>query len=85
LAVSGPPASLDDLVSSVHFQGVKQKAQAVYAPYHAPHLYSKADIEDILTPLSLDSGSRTLAKIPVLLGSGDWIKGTDFKDLLRGA
>ncbi|KAF7546534.1 hypothetical protein G7Z17_g8371 [Cylindrodendrum hubeiense] len=85
LAVSGPPSSLDELVSSVHFQGLKHKAKAVYAPYHAPHLYSAADIEDILTPIELNSGSQPLAKIPVMSSTGDWIEGADFKDLLRVA
>ncbi|KAI0123643.1 polyketide synthase [Xylariales sp. AK1849] len=85
LAVSGPPSSLDELVLSVHFQELKHKAKAVYAPYHAPHLYSAADIEDILAPLELDSGPQTLTKIPVMSSTGDWIEGTNFKDLLTVA
>ncbi|KUI72115.1 Conidial yellow pigment biosynthesis polyketide synthase [Cytospora mali] len=85
LAVSGPPSSLDELVSSTHFHGLKHKAKAVYAPYHAPHLYSEADIDDILTPLELDDESQPLTRIRVMSSTGNWIEGTSFRDLMRGA
>ncbi|KAI1412620.1 polyketide synthase [Hypoxylon sp. FL1857] len=85
LAVSGPPNSLDELVSSAHFKELKHKAKAVYAPYHAPHLYSAADIEDILAPLELDDEFEAPTKIPVLSSTGDWIEGTNLKDLLTVA
>ncbi|KAK3902976.1 conidial yellow pigment biosynthesis polyketide synthase [Staphylotrichum tortipilum] len=88
LAVSGPPSSLDELVSSAHFKGLKHKAKAVYAPYHAPHLYSREDIEEILAALELDTGVGPLAKvpaIPVMSSTGDWIRGTNFKGLLEAA
>ncbi|KAI1452580.1 polyketide synthase [Annulohypoxylon moriforme] len=85
LAVSGPPSSLDKLVSSVHFQELRHKAKAVYAPYHAPHLYSAADIEEILTSLDVDDELETPTKIPVLSSTGDWIDGSNFRDLLTVA
>ncbi len=86
--MSGPPSSLDELVSSAHFKGLKHKAKAVYAPYHAPHLYSREDIEEILAALELDTGVGPLAKvpaIPVMSSTGDWIRGTNFKGLLEAA
>ena len=86
--MSGPPSSLEALVSSAHFKGLKHKAKAVYAPYHAPHLYSTADIEDILASLKLDNGlvqSATIPAVPVMSSTGAWIEGTSFKDLLRAA
>ncbi|KAI1142789.1 polyketide synthase [Hypoxylon sp. FL0543] len=85
LAVSGPPNSLDELVSSVHFQELKHKAKAVYAPYHAPHLYSAVDIENILAPLELSGESQTPAKIPMLSSTGAWMEGTNLEDLLTVA
>ncbi|KAK3390615.1 conidial yellow pigment biosynthesis polyketide synthase [Podospora didyma] len=82
LAVSGPPSSLDELVSSAHFQGLKFKAKAVYAPYHAPHLHSGADIEEILAPLALEKSTEICRKIPIMSSTGDWIEGSSFKDIL---
>ncbi|KAK2614402.1 hypothetical protein N8I77_001234 [Diaporthe amygdali] len=85
LAVSGPPSSLDELVSSAHFQGLKHKAKAVFAPYHAPHLYSRSDIDEILMPLGLKERPQPSAKIPVISSSGAWVEETKFEDLLRAS
>ncbi|KAI0405958.1 polyketide synthase [Xylaria palmicola] len=85
LAVSGPPSSLDELTSSAHFQGLKHKAKAVYAPYHAPHLYSAADIEEVMAPFETASWSQTLTQIPFMSSNGKWVKGSNFKDLLTVA
>ncbi len=86
--MSGPPSSLDELLSSAHFKGLKHKAKAVYAPYHAPHLYSRGDIEDILATLEVENGVGPLSKglaISVMSSTGDWIQGTSFKGLLEAA
>ncbi|RWA03415.1 hypothetical protein EKO27_g11693 [Xylaria grammica] len=85
LAVSGPPSSLDKLASSSHFQKLKHKAKAVYAPYHAPHLYSAADIEELIAPFETASWSHTLTQIPIMSSNGKWVKGSSFKYLLTVA
>ncbi|GAW18496.1 hypothetical protein ANO14919_079720 [Xylariales sp. No.14919] len=85
LAVSGPPSSLDELTSSLHFQGLKHKAKAVYAPYHAPHLYSAADIEDLIAPFETANWLHTLTPIPIMSSNGKWVEGSSFKDLLTVA
>lgn len=85
LAVSGPPSSLDELVSSTHFVGLKYKAKAVHAPYHAPHLYSGADIDDILAQVQPDTDSQSVVKIPVMSSTGELFKDTSFTELLRAA
>ncbi|KAL2145509.1 hypothetical protein VTI28DRAFT_7145 [Corynascus sepedonium] len=49
VTVSGPPASLTQLIES-NFKN-QFKTITIYGPYHAPHLYSEFDIGEILTDL----------------------------------
>ncbi|KAI0517278.1 polyketide synthase [Xylaria bambusicola] len=84
-AVSGPPSSLDELTSSAYFQGLKHKAKAVYAPYHAPHLYSAADIKELMASFETASWSQTFTQIPIISSNGKWMEGSNFKDLLTVA
>lgn len=48
VAVSGPPPTLQSLFSSEHAPGQKRIPIPVNGPYHAPHLHSTANIEQIL-------------------------------------
>ncbi|KAI8631121.1 polyketide synthase [Xylariaceae sp. FL1651] len=85
LAVSGPPSSLQELISSAHFQGLRHKAKPIFAPYHAPHLYSAADLEEIMASFEMTSWAETRAQIPVMSSNGQWMQGTNFKDMLTKA
>ncbi|KAH7139674.1 hypothetical protein B0J13DRAFT_66577 [Dactylonectria estremocensis] len=66
ITVSGPPSSLSHLVESESFQGLRFKKIPIYAPYHAPHLYSQSDVGEIIghlgttnTASSAEGGSFT--------------------------
>lgn len=67
ITVSGPPKSLAQLVSSAAFKGVTTKSLPIYGAYHAPHLYSEADTEEILSGLGLYDSPQT---IPLLSSTG---------------
>lgn len=90
IAVSGPPNALSRLLSSPYFCGLKYKFKTVYAPYHAPHLYTGADIEDIVAYIELDDDDggcgHSRPGLTIISGTGKCFKGTSsFRDLLRGA
>ena len=49
LTISGPPSTTKRLFESVETLSCKQrKSLDIFAPYHAPHIYSQADIDSIL-------------------------------------
>jgi hypothetical protein len=48
LTLSGPPATLSDLLSSKYLPTNRSLSIPVHAPYHAPHLYQAADVDRIL-------------------------------------
>jgi iterative type I PKS product template protein len=48
LTISGPPATTQRLLQSDAFKKCNRVPISVYAPYHAAHLYSEADIDRIL-------------------------------------
>ncbi|KAI5380299.1 Type I Iterative PKS [Alternaria postmessia] len=48
LTISGPPATTKRLLQGDAFKGCARVAIPVYAPYHAAHFYSPADIDQIL-------------------------------------
>lgn len=85
VAISGPPRSLDALVSSVHFRGVKHKVRPVYAPYHAPHLYTREDVKDILAPLRLSTARLCMDGMYVLMSTGNDVQGSTFRDRIAAA
>lgn len=48
ITLSGPPNVLDDLLASGYLPKTSSLKIPIYAPYHAPHLYSSRDIDVIL-------------------------------------
>ena len=85
--MSGPPRSLAHLAGSGSFKdlGIKSTYIQIYGPYHAPHLYSEGDVEEIvgsLVPRSLDERPN---RIRVLSSTGATVAGGNFKTLLKGA
>lgn len=87
ITVSGPPASLDRLVSSEEFKDLHSKAIPIYGPYHAPHLYSLSDVDDIVGDVSSDKKTSSEQMIPpAFSASGHKMDvGGDFPTLLRVA
>ncbi|KAH7120580.1 hypothetical protein EDB81DRAFT_914248 [Dactylonectria macrodidyma] len=58
ITVSGPPSSLSQLVDSESFKGLRFKNIPIYAPYHAPHLYSQSDVSEIIGDLGTTSAEH---------------------------
>ncbi|KUI53252.1 Conidial yellow pigment biosynthesis polyketide synthase [Cytospora mali] len=86
ITVSGPPASLAQLVNSESFKGLRYKAIPIYGPYHAPHLYSDMDTVDIVGDIGSDKvTSVSTLQNPFLSGSGDRVNGDSFHVLLKAA
>ncbi|KAK4152557.1 conidial yellow pigment biosynthesis polyketide synthase [Chaetomidium leptoderma] len=85
IAISGPPSTLDSLVS----HGVlpaNPTAIPVHGPYHAPHLHSAIDIEKILgldDPGVEDAFYKTRPRSPIMsCATGSWFPAADTKSLM---
>ncbi|KAK3903957.1 conidial yellow pigment biosynthesis polyketide synthase [Staphylotrichum tortipilum] len=86
VAISGPPSTLDDLVS----KGVLPRNTAalpVHAPYHAPHLHSTVDVEKLL---DLDKSDvqdaffKTRPRSPLVsCATGALLPAADTKSLMK--
>ncbi|KAI1129226.1 polyketide synthase [Nemania abortiva] len=85
VTISGPPRSLKRLRESESFRRLKCKEIPIYAPYHAPHLFSQGDIDDILHDLPIKNVADLPSKTPILSSSGKVIRTSRFKMLLREA
>lgn len=81
--MSGSPSSLARLVESEEFRGIKSRRLPVYAPLHAPQLYTKADIDEIVEGLGLDCGTERSEHITFLSSTGATAKAPDFAGLLK--
>ncbi|KAL9079181.1 MAG: hypothetical protein Q9157_001932 [Trypethelium eluteriae] len=84
VTISGPPGSLEDLLSSMtpkaHF------LPSIETPFHAPHLYGPGDVEEVLGDLVNQTLQSYKLRIPVLSpASGTLIKESSFRALLRQA
>jgi len=84
LTISGPPSGLGELCKSEWFSKSKTKQISIWAPYHAPHLFSQEDIEEILRTTLLKNLTNYKTRIPVLSSTtGELIKAADYESLLR--
>ncbi|KAL1839340.1 hypothetical protein VTJ49DRAFT_1636 [Mycothermus thermophilus] len=86
VAVSGPPNTLDSLVS----HGVltpKPVSIPVHGPYHASHLHSSVDIAKLLglnDPEMQDAFFKTHPRSPIMCcTTGSWLPTTDSKSILE--
>lgn len=57
----------------------------MFAPFHASHLYTEADIFQITEGLGLSGSSERVEKIPFLSSRGNMVQEPDFAALLRAA
>jgi 3-oxoacyl-(acyl-carrier-protein) synthase len=81
--VSGSPGSLARLVNSEEFQGIRSKTIPVFGPFHAPHLYSEADVDEIVEGLGAVGAPERSQRIPFLSSTGSMIEGPDFATRLK--
>jgi hypothetical protein len=90
VTVSGPPPSLAQLVRWKE-AGIKEnrlKMIPVYGPYHAPHLFSEADVNEIIHNLAAanDADLKLASEtVSLLSGAGQTVKTRDFSSLLGAA
>ncbi|KAL2808100.1 beta-ketoacyl synthase [Aspergillus granulosus] len=61
VTVSGSPTALANLVAADEFKFFKYKSIPVYGPYHAPHLYSQGDVEDIVAAVATGRDNFTVS------------------------
>ncbi|KAL7623783.1 fusarubin cluster-polyketide synthase [Parahypoxylon ruwenzoriense] len=85
ITVSGPPRSLDRLSSSGILKNTTSKSIPIYAPYHAPHLFSEDDVREIVGSLGARGEDERLNQIPVLSSTGVSVEGGNFNVLLEAA
>ena len=88
ITLSGPPRSLKEITDSTKFKEVGLKSfhiEGINGPYHAPHLYSSDDVEDIVADV-LDHRTRSYPnQVPVLSSAGPSVEGGNFESLLKDA
>ena len=82
IAVSGPPSSLAR-VKDLGFQSIK--IRGIHGPYHAPHLYSQADVEDIVEGLGPRCSFARSNQVPLLSSTEAGLDSSNFKTLLKAA
>ncbi|KAF4975324.1 hypothetical protein FZEAL_7857 [Fusarium zealandicum] len=82
LTISGPPAVLDRFVHTVLPSTKDAIRVPIQAPYHAPHLFSEMDVDQILE--SASPAYLLASGISVVSGSsGDIFEPMPFSELLR--
>ncbi|KAI5855057.1 ketoacyl-synt-domain-containing protein [Durotheca rogersii] len=82
VTVSGPPRSLLRFTNPESSDTFTFKTIPIYAPYHAPHLYTSEDVDEIIGTLALRDASLN---VPVFSGAGITVESDSFEKLLRAA
>ena len=85
ITVSGPPRSLAQLTASASFKDLKSSKIQIDAPYHAPHLYTQDDVNEIIESLIPHNVHARPNQIPVFSSTGSTVEGGNFETLLRSA
>ena len=74
------------LRTSPDFAHVNARDLHIYAPYHAPHLFSQSDIEEILETTSIEFWSAQTAHLPLFSStSGQLVWAGKFRSLLESS
>ena len=73
------------LAKSGGFSKISTKSIQIYGPYHAPHLHSPEDVQDIVGSLIPRSADANINQIPVLSSTGAIVDGGNFETLLKAA
>ncbi|KAF4207525.1 hypothetical protein CNMCM8927_002930 [Aspergillus lentulus] len=70
VSISGPPETVASLLQhSEYLQKFRTVSLDIFAPFHAPHLYSDDDVAEVLRPFS-DKDEKRKLSIPVISGVG---------------
>ncbi|KAH8432989.1 polyketide synthase alb1 [Aspergillus melleus] len=86
LTISGPPRILGLLRDLENFTTAHPRTIPVFAPYHAPHLFTKEDIKAILLTTPEGVWGRYSAVLPVVSSTtGQLIEGDNLRRRLEAA
>ena len=88
ITLSGPPRSLNEIKDSTKFKDLGLKVfhiDGINGPYHAPHLYSSDDVEDVVRGALDIHVSAHSKQVPVLSSAGPSLEGGNFESLLKDA
>ena len=85
ITLSGPPRSLAQFTSSDNFKDFAYKSIQIFGPYHASHLHSQDDVEEIVGSLGPRSANACPNQVPVLPSSGATVEAGSYKTLLKAA
>lgn len=85
ITVSGPPGSLAQLRDHASFNHLKSQPIQIDAPYHAPHLYSPGDVDEIVESLIPHHAYAHPNQIPVFSSTGSTVEGGNFETFLKDA
>ena len=88
ITLSGPPRSLAQLTNSQSFKDLGFKTfqiDGIYGPYHASHLYSQGDVEEIVDSLPSRIADPRPNRISILSSTGVLVEGGNFQTLLKAA
>ena len=85
ITISGTPEVLEALKNSPYLRGTKTLPVSIYAPYHAAHLYSEADVESILRskPMERSLFHHESNMSLISCATGMVLKERTFSDLLH--
>ena len=83
LFISGPPSKIRQLVNSDGFKDLRCQNLPIYAPFHASHLYTDADVADLVDDLLADNGDAVVNRRLFISGTGDLVQNRDFGTLLK--
>ena len=83
VTVSGPPRSLAQLTGFGGFKDLRSQTISIYAPFHAPHLHSQGDIDEITG--SLGSHGACTGQMPMFSSTGAAACDGNFETLLKAA
>lgn len=68
------------------FKDLRSTAIPIHGPYHAPHLYSSSDVNDIVGNIGSGKDISALSEqVPFFSGSGTQIQVTSFATVLKAA
>lgn len=81
--MSGPPRSLAEFTTSNNFSGLRFAHIPIHGPYHASHLYSLEDVDEIVGSLGPRSISANASRIPVFSSTGALVQDVTFQELLK--
>ena len=85
MTISGPPRSLHQLTSSTYFKDLRFQSIPIHGPYHAPHLHTQDDVDEIVESLGPQITKDRPNQIPYLASTGATVESGDYYTLLKEA